>query len=189
MAGLLTAKSNAPAPAPAKQSAAFSIDPQTAATGDNLQDPILQQIEQGVEDSVPPEMKATYQGAMVAGMTIMFSKETSNLLTEQLARGGDIVQNVAEGIAGLIALVYNEGKLTEKDIPALCMAAIPLMCQALDYASATGAVEVTEELVAECTKATTMATMEKFGITRDQVGQVIAAGQQQGGAAPPPQGA
>jgi len=173
MAGLLTQTTNDQA-APQQGDA--------APTAANIEDPILKQIEQGIEQSVPPEMQDTFQAAMVSGMTIMFSKETSNLMTDQLNASGDIVKNVSEGIAGLIVMIYNEGKLTEQQIPALAMAAVPLMCQALDYAEKANGIDVTPELAAQCTKATTAAVMQKFGISQDQVDQVIATGQQQGGA-------
>lgn len=151
-----------------------------AGTG-SLEDPVLKQIEQGIEQSVPPELKQMYTSIVVAGMNVMFSKETSELMDQQFAQSDDVVANVAEGISKLIVMVFNESGQDIKDFaPAAGLAAISLMCQALEYWEATTGGQVTPELAAEATKATMMATLERFGITQDQVGQVIAAGQQQG---------
>lgn len=191
MAGLLDANRQ-PAPAPtamapqAEQQAPQGQGPSASAGAgaETLNDPVLKQIEQGIEDSVPPELKEKYQTIVVAGMNVLFSKETSQLMDQQLDASDDVVANVSEGIAKLMVILYNESK-QQMDIPAGMLAAITLMCQGLEYWEQAKGGEVTPELAAECTKATTMATLKKFGITEDQVSQVIAAGQQQQGAAAP----
>ena len=146
-------------------------------------DPIINQIEQGIEAKVPPEMKKAYMAVVVAGMKVMFDPKTSKFIAERLGASDDIVNNVATGIADLIMLIYNESKRT-MSIPAAMLAAITLMCKALDYAEKTMGVKVDSQMAAACTKATTTACMNKFGITQDKIDQAIA---QQGGNAQPAQ--
>lgn len=194
MAGLLNPAAQPQAAAmPADQGSAQGVPSQGGA--DTLNDPILKQIEQGIEEKIPPEMKDAYLSIVVSGMQVMFSKETSKLLEQSLSMSGDTVSNIATGISKLMILIYNEAAKTEKTDPAtgkktggmdVRMAvpgALTLMCQALDYWESTKGGEVTPELAAACTKQTTMMTLKAFGITEDQVGKTIAAGQQ-GGAAP-----
>ena len=147
-------------------------------------DPILSQIEQGIEAKVPPEMKKAYMAVVVAGMKVMFDAKTSKFMEQRLSASDDIVTNVANGIADLIMLIYNESKRT-MSIPAAMLAAITLMCKALDYAEKTMGVKVDQQMAAACTKATTTACMNKFGITQDKIDQAIA---QQGGKTPLAQG-
>lgn len=159
---------------------------QNPAGAQTLDDPTLKKIEQGVEQSVPEEIKDQYLSTVIAGMNVMFSKETSNLMDEQLAASDDVVANVAEGISKLMVIIFNESKQSiEQYLPAAGPAAISLMCQALEYWEAVKGGQVTDEIAAKATEATMMAFLEKFNMSRDKVGQVIAAGQKQGGAQQP----
>lgn len=142
-----------------------------------IKDPMLQQIEQGVEQQVPPNLKKGYDAIMLAGLQVMFSKETSNLLNQQLESNPDIVAAVSEGIAKLMMIIYSESK-GKMDIPAAGLACISLMAVALDYWEKAYGGEVTPEIISEATKETMKKTLEKFGITGDQLEQVMAAGQQ-----------
>lgn len=169
MAGLLT---------PTQGGTAAPQDAGAAPEG-QLQDPILQQIEQGVEQAVPPDMKQGYNNIVNAGMAVMFSKGTSAMMDDQLQASPDIVANVSDGISKLMVMLYNESK-GQMQIEAVGLAAVTLMAQALDYWEKSGGGQVTEEIVNEATKQTMTKTLEKFGITGDQLKQVIAAGQQAG---------
>jgi hypothetical protein len=157
---------------------------------ENIKDPILQQVEDQIEQAVPPELKSKYDAIVVAGMNVMFSKQTSHLLDQQLAASNDVVGNISDGISKLMVMVFNESKQNVKDFaPAAGLASITLMAMALDYAEQAKGVQITPEIVAECTKKTMMKTAQKFGITGDQMNQVMQAGQQQGGQPQDQQGA
>lgn len=186
MAGLLNPNA-APQQAAQPQAMPSNAGKQDASP-DSLNDPLLKQVEQGIEQAVPPEHQQMYQSIVVAGMHVMFSKETSQLLDQQLAVSDDVVANVSDGISKLIMIVFNEAKQpVDQFVPAAGLASISLMCQALDYAEQAKGVKVDEQVIADCTKATTQKVLARFGITQDQVGKVIAAGQQQQGGAAPPQ--
>lgn len=154
-------------------------------SSDSLNDPLLKQVEDGIEKAVPPEHQKMYQSIMVAGMNVMFSKETSQLLDQQLAVSNDIVTNISDGIAKLIMIIFNESKQSVDDFaPAMGLASISLMAQALDYAEQAKGIKVDEQIIADCTKATMQKVLARFGIQQNQVDQVIAAGQQQNSAPP-----
>jgi hypothetical protein len=187
MAGLLDAKQGQPQMMAQEQPMPEDPDqaaPAQAQPGGDLQDPILKQIEKGIEAAVPKELKSAYLRIITSGMKIMFSKETSKFMDERLEKSGDIVQAVSEGIADMLVLIYNESKRT-MSIPAAMLAAFTLMAQALDFAEKTGKAEVTPELIDQCTEATWQAVTAKFGISKEQVDQVIA--QSQGGQGEQPQ--
>lgn len=177
MAGLLTPQNNA-------NGALQPNDVQAP------QDPILAQVEQEIEEQVPPDLRQGYDAIILSGMDVMFNPKTADLMNQQLSQSDDIVNNVAEGIAKLMVILYNESK-GAFSIPAAGLASISLMTQALDYWEKTGGGQVTEDMVAQATKATMMQVLEKFGITGDQLQQVMAAGQQAqagGAGAEPAQG-
>lgn len=140
-----------------------------------MSDPLLKKVEAGVESKVQPQMKKEYLKIIVAGMRVMFDQKTSGQMTKMLTEGQDLSGNVAKGIAILIGIIYEQsGK--KMSIPAGCVASISLMAQALDFASKTMGVQITPDLVADCTQKTTRAVMAKFGIGQQQIDQAIAAG-------------
>lgn len=147
--------------------------------------PILKQIEDGIEASVPAELKKQYMTVVVAGMKVMYSKNTSKFLEQRLNESGDIVKAVSNGIADLLILIFNESG-RKMSIPAAMLAAFTLMANALDFAEKAGKVEITPELVTQCTEATWQAATSRFGITKDKIDQVVAQSGKgaQGGAAP-----
>lgn len=190
MAGLLNPNPQASAQPTQSQDGAVSQDMQ--GSSESLNDPILKQIEQGIEEKIPPEMKDKYLAIVVSGMQIMFSKETSALLDKTLDMQGDMVSNLSQGIAKLMVLIYNESKKgspqgdenSGMDVRMAVPAAISLLCQALDYAEHAKGVKVTPEMAAAATKQTMLATLKMFGISSDQISKTIQAGQQGGGAQP-----
>ncbi len=186
MAGLLN--SNMQPQAGAQPAAAAQPQQPGGAADQKLDDPLLIQTEQAIEQSVPPEHKQMFDSIVLAGMTVMFSKETSSLMEQQLDEGGDLSENVSDGVAKLIMIVFNESKQDiNQFMPASVLAAVVLMCQALDYAEQTRGAQGTPEIVATCTKQTQLKVLKTFGVSEDQVNQVAAAGMQQmgaGGAAP-----
>lgn len=198
MAGLLnsTPQGAAPAQPPvASTPAPAGAAPQEITSADqagaqSLDDPLLKQAEQGIEQSVPPEHRSMYESIVVAGMNVMFSPDTASLMEQQLALPGDLGANVADGVSKLIMIVFNESKQqADAFAPAAVLAAVTLMCQALDYAEQAHGAQVTPELLAQTTKATQMKVLKSFGVTEDQVNQVVAAGQQQDAGAPAAAGA
>lgn len=199
MAGLLNSnQQSAPGPAAATppnsgglEQAAQPDGKAVAAAGtDTLDDPLLKQAEQSIEDSVPPEHRQMYESIVIAGMNVMFSKDTASLIEQQLDEGGDLANNVSDGVAKLIMIVFNEVKQVSVDdfAPASVLAAVTLLCQALDYAEQSRGAQVTPEVLAAATKQTQMKVLKSFGITEEQVNQVATAGLQQGGGAPPAAG-
>tara|TARA_R110000868_G_scaffold198965_8_gene445564 strand:+ start:196 stop:717 length:522 start_codon:yes stop_codon:yes gene_type:complete len=145
-----------------------------------VSDQILKQIQNGVEAAVPKELKQDYMRVVAAGMRLMYDQKTSKFMDERMSQSEDAPTAVAKGISDLLLLLYNEsGK--KMSIPAAMLAAFYLMAEALDYAEKVGKVEVTNEVVDQCTEATWKAVTERFGITKDKIDQVIA--QSQGGQA------
>lgn len=157
---------------------------------ESLDDPLLKQAEQEIDASVPEEHRAMYESIVVAGMNVMFSPQTSQLIEQQLAEGGDLANNVSDGVAKLIMIVFNEaGQDVNQFAPASVLAAVALLMQALDYAEQAHGAQITPEVIAQATKMTQLKVLKSFGVSEDQVNQVAQAGMQQQGAGAAPGGA
>jgi hypothetical protein len=148
-----------------------------AAQDTSIDDPILKQIEDQIEANVPQEAKRAYQACIIAGMRVMYDEKTNQMMDEQLQQSDDIVKNVSEGIAKLVTILYSESQ-QKLPIPVLALASIALMAQALDYGEKKFGFQITPELVAECTKATTFAVLGAFGIDQGQIEAQMAKSQQ-----------
>jgi hypothetical protein len=166
---------------------------QGAGSAPPVSDPILKQIEDGVEAKVPEPLKQMYQSVVTAGMAVMFSKQTHDLMQKRLTAKPDLVEAVSSAVADLVAGVYNQvapklGTPEKQKFPAAAaMASTVLMCQMLDYAEKTMGAKVTPEMAGNCAQVTSRAVLAKFGIGQQQIVGAVQAGQraQQGGAPAP----
>lgn len=177
MAGLISgAMAPTPAAAPVAPPAAPPAVP-TANPGSKLSNPLLQQVESGIETKVPPQSKQMYLSIVVATMKLAFDAKTHPLLIKGLKSSPDMVKNISLICAGMVGMVYKESKQKpEAFIPGAVLAAMTLMCQILQFAEQSRMIEITPEVVADCTAATTEAVLAKFGIDKSKVKQAVDAG-------------
>lgn len=150
----------------------------------SLTNPVLQKIESGIESQLTPKNKTQYLSFVTAGMNVMFSNQSGQRVLNKLKTSTDIVSDVSQGIANVIAVIFNEAStnINAQQVQELIAGAIPasvtLMTQAFDaYEKLTGQI-VSEQMAADATKYTTRAVLAKFKITQDKMKQVITAKQQ-----------
>lgn len=157
--------------------------------GSTLKNPQLNQIEAGVEQSLRPEDKRTYQAIVVASMKLAFDDKTHPMLIKGLKSSPDIAKNVSLICAGMLGTVWEQSK-TDPNVflPAAVPASITLMCNIFEFAEQAGMVQPDDKMLAECSSATVKAVFDKFGIDDDKIREAIKSGQEKGGqpgAAPP----
>ena len=152
-----------------------------------IKNKILKQVVDGIEQKVEPEMRGAYDRIVTAGLKIMFGEETHDMMAKELEKEGDIATNVADGISRLIALLYVKSKET-MPIPAAILASITLMAEALDFAERKMGVPVTNDVVDAAAEATAEQVLRKFGVTPENLQQLVSNVQQgQSGAQAPTQ--
>lgn len=146
---------------------------------------MMQQVEQQMQAKVPPESKAGFEKAVTAGLKVMYESK-GGVITQQLSKSDDYAHNVGEGVAKLIGILFQQSKGT-LPIEIAFPAASIFMCEGLDFLEKAGKVEVTPELLAETTQDMTASVLQLYGITPEQMQQVIAEkqGQQTAPAASP----
>lgn len=86
---------------------------------------------------LPPHMQQPFQAVIVAGMKVLFSQQTHAMVLKQINGPGPMSQKLGDGIAGLMALLFQE---SQRSIPPqlLIPAGMVLMAHAADYLNKTG---------------------------------------------------
>jgi len=132
------------------------------------QNQLLQQIEQGIKDKVPPKLAGAFLRVIAAGEKVMYSPQSHQLMQEQLHMPGDPVMNIGDGVAKLLGFLMEHGK---NSIPpaVLPLAGSVLVCEAMDFAEKAGIVQVNNETVAAATKEMVTKLLALSGITPDKI--------------------
>lgn len=151
-----------------------------------ISDPMLRQIERGIDQKVPPQLRKQYLATLVAGMKIIYHSEMNQRITDKIKNTLDLKKDISEGVANIVAMIFNEVSKTMDDttksnfVAAAMPAGVSLMCQLLDYSEKITGNQVTKEMTAEVAQATSVTLMRKFGIDEARVKQAIEAGQKKG---------
>ena len=171
----------------ASEAAAPAIPQGVESPGSNLQNATLNQIEVGVEEKVGPEYLDMYKSIILAAMELAFSEKTHPQLLKGLQSSPDIPKNVSLIVAGMIGIIFSQAKQDPNQfVPAAMPASIVIMCQVLEFAEQGGMVQLTPEMIAQCTNLTSQAVLKKFGIDGAQIRQAVEA--KDAGAAQAPAG-
>lgn len=185
MAGLISgAMAPTPAAAPAAPQAPAAAP--TSNPASKLQNPLLQQVESGIEAKVSPQAKQMYLSIVVATMKLAFDASTHAMLIKGLKSSPDMVKNVSLICAGMVGMAYKQSKQKpETFVPGAVLASITLMCQILQFAEQSHMIQLTPDVIAHCTAATTNAVLTKFGIDKAKVRQAVDSGKAQQAAQTP----
>lgn len=122
---------------------------------------------------IPPQLKESYLKIISAGMKVMFSDKTSGMMVQQLKSSPDMVKNLSDGIAGLMAILF---KQSQNKMPQqlIVPAALELLTHAVDFIAKTKMAQLTPKQVGDATVATIYAVLAKFHISRAQADQMLA---------------
>ena len=130
--------------------------------------PILEKIISGIEEKIKPEDKSSYDRIVLAGTKILFDQKTHGKMIEILQGHGDLPSKIADGITRLIGLLYQASENT-MPMQAVIPAAITLMVKALDFAERGMGQKLDKDIIAECTKQTSAAVLQQFGVTPEKI--------------------
>lgn len=137
--------------------------------------PQLQAVEQAVQQHVAPDQVNAFQRIVAAGEKIMYSDQTRHLLQSQLAQKAEPTEIAGQGVAKLMGLMYKESKGT-MPMKAAVPAAQVLLCEALDFMEKAGVVQVSDDLIAQATKAMMAYLLQVFGFKKQQIARYMQAG-------------
>ena len=163
---------------------------QGGAQDEQVQDPLLEQMIQGIEAKLPPNVQSMYHAAVLAGMKVLFSDQTHSMLSDKMSslQGQDVAGPAVDGTVKLIGLITKEsqGKLR----PAAAIpAGITLLCHILDFAEKSIGTTVDETMLSGAIQQLVPKLLALFGITKDKVAQAVQHSQQGQPDAPAPEAA
>lgn len=154
------------------------------------EDLTLENVKKGIQ--IPPDMQEAYDRVVVAGMKIMFSKETHRIMLKEMQKEGPVGQRLGQGVAGLMLIMVKESNNTMPP-QIIIPAGIELLMQAVDFMKKTDMANPTNEEIGEAMQIMINTIMEKFGVDPARFEQMLnqfdntnvdaAAQQQMGGAA------
>jgi hypothetical protein len=138
-----------------------------------------QEIGEQIAKAVPPEMQEAFARVVKAGMKVMFSEETHDMMMEQLAADGDMEQVLGEGIAGLMLLLFQK---SNKTMPpeVLVPAGIYLLSEAADFTEKIMQDKVPPDVMAGAIQVMTGIIFEKMGVPKDKLDAAMQKAEQGG---------
>lgn len=121
---------------------------------------------------MPPELQEAYDRVVIAGMKVMFSKESHRAMLQEIQRPGPMGQRLGKGIAGLLLLLFKESNGTMP--PAVMIpAGVKLLMEAVDFLRKSGLEKPTNADIGEGIQIMMATVLEKFGVAPDKMEQML----------------
>lgn len=120
-------------------------------------------IKDDIAKAMPEEFAQAFAQVVKAGMKVLFSDETHELMLQQLEEEGDIAQSAGNAIAGLMSMLFeksNQSMPPEVIIPA----GTYLMAEAADFIEQVTGETLTGETLANAAAVMTETLMGAFGV-------------------------
>lgn len=134
------------------------------------EDLTLENVKKGIQ--IPPDMQEAYDRVVVAGMKIMFSKETHRIMLKEMQKEGPVGQRLGQGVAGLMLIMVKESNNTMPP-QIIIPAGIELLMQAVDFMKKTDMANPTNEEIGEAMQIMINTIMEKFGVDPARFEQML----------------
>jgi hypothetical protein len=140
---------------------------------ETIQDPVLDKIVTGIEQQLDPKMKIGYQQIVTAGMKVLFSDQTHQMVLQRLQKASGANGIPQAAVAGTIQLLGVLIKSAGKNFP--YPAAIPamttLLCYVLSFAEQATGFKATPDLVAQAVRSLVQGILKTFKISPQQLAQ------------------
>jgi hypothetical protein len=131
-----------------------------------------------MSQSIPTNFQEAFAKVVTAGMKVMFSEETHDLMIDQLNQEGDVGQIAGESIAGLMLLLFQKSNET-MPIEVIIPSGVYLLGEAADFIEKVTQVEMTPDIIATATQVMMEQIATKFGVDPSKL---LAAAEQAKGA-------
>jgi hypothetical protein len=138
-----------------------------------------QEIGAQIAKDIPPDLQEAFARIVKAGMKVMFSEQTHDLMMEQLSQDGEMQQVLGEGIAGLMLLLFKKSNQTMPP-QLLVPAGIYLLAEAADYAEKIMKEKMPPEIMADSIQVMTDIIFEKMGVPKDKLNAAMTKAEQGG---------
>lgn len=112
---------------------------------------------------MPPELQEAYERVVIAGMKVMFSKDTHRIMLKEMQKSGPMADRIGKGIAGLMLILFKESNQTMPP-QVIIPAGIELLMQSVDFMRKTGMEKITNKDIAGGMQVFMNTIFEKFGV-------------------------
>lgn len=120
-----------------------------------------------VVEAIPPNLRDAFERVVLAGMKVMYSPETEDMVAQTLEGPGEMWKKIGEGVAGLMMILDKQsGKGIPQDI--LIPAAIELVNEAGTHLNTIGQ-KVTPEDIKTATQYVVVLLAKKMGANDQQI--------------------
>jgi hypothetical protein len=117
---------------------------------------------------MPPELQEAYERVVVAGMKVMFSKESHQMMLKEIQAKGKVSEKLGKGIAGLMLLLFKESNETMPP-QVIIPAGVELLAQAADFLRKSNVQEVTNTDIGDAIEVFITIILDKFGADSKQI--------------------
>lgn len=135
-----------------------------------LKNELLQQAQAKVESGV--EDRAAYDKIVAAGTKVIYDKETFSELIKGIDQSEDPISEVAEGIVGILGLLYKQSRKTMPLVP-MISAGMALLIDAMDFMEQAGVADIDKETLAKATAIYMNSLLPKMGLTPEKMQGVL----------------
>jgi hypothetical protein len=126
-----------------------------------------------VASKIPEKLQESFARVVKAGMKVMFSEQTHSLFIKQLEAEGDIGENIGQGMAGMMLLLFQ--KSNQKMPPEIIIpAGMYLMMEGVDFLEKITGEEITPDILATASQVFIEMTLDKLGIPKERMDQTLA---------------
>ena len=133
-----------------------------------MQNQMIIKAEAAIDAKVSPADKQAYDKIVLAGMKVMFSKETHAQLLAGLKESQDPLKTAVDGIIGILGLLFKESRNTMPGGP-IFLGGQWLLMEALDFMEQGQMIEITPEMLAEATQSYIETLLPKLGMTPEKM--------------------
>jgi len=121
---------------------------------------------------MPPDLQKAYDRTVIAGMKVMFSKESHRVMLAEIQKPGPLGDRLGKGISGLMLLLFKE---SNKTMPPSVMipAGVKLLMEAVDFLRKSGLEKPTNADIASGIQLMITTLLQKFGVAPDKLAQLL----------------
>lgn len=121
---------------------------------------------------LPPELQKAYERVVLAGMKMMFSKETNKMVLKAIDGPGSNAEKLGTGIAELMMMMFAQ---SNKTMPpqVIIPAGTELLVQAADFVNKSDLMDVTNKDVGDGVQIMMSLIFKQFGVDPDKLFQKV----------------
>lgn len=126
-----------------------------------------------VDEKMPKEFLGIYKKTVLAGMRIMFGKDSHKMMREQLDKQQPAPRKIAEGVVALFYILYQKSNQTLP--PQIVVPVVfALTLKAFEFMQQSGDPDATLDVLGDAVEQSTKYVMQKFGVDPAKVEQIVA---------------